>query len=127
MYLNRQKLSAIDAAIKVAEQGNMSKRHGAVALYKGKVVGRGYNSLERSSALQRLYANKVGKPLSVYNHAEVTAIEQAKGKLDTLIVIRLSKSGEFLESKPCEICRELLRDLVVKDIIYSTKKGMRCL
>lgn len=104
----------------------MHHKHGAVAFYKGRVVGIGHNA-RRTSALQRLYANKVGKPFHLCVHAEVSAIDCASGKADTMIVVRVSKSGNLLDSKPCSICTRLIKDIGVKRVYYSFDGGIRCM
>lgn len=59
----------------------------------------------------------------MFEHAEVAALRQAKLRADALTVVRITKDGFLANSKPCKICRELLQDLGVKDVYYSTNEG----
>ena len=60
-------------------------------------------------------------------HAEVDAMKKIQykkieGKMD-LIVIKLSKNGEFRESRPCLTCLKSMRGLKIKHVYYSTVNG----
>lgn len=116
---NKSIIGAIAVAVDIASISNAYRKHGAVAVYKNKITGIDKNSYEKSSALQRLYAKKVGRSAAKYNHAEVAAVNKCNGKLDTLIVVRVNDKGELLNSKPCSICMELLHDFGVKRVYYS--------
>lgn len=100
----------------------MSKRqeHVAIAYDKrGKVISIGRNSYVRSSKIQRKYAKLVGKPDSVYIHAEIDALVRAKGRtIHTMFVSRITPTGYAL-SKPCEICQQALKDFGVKHIRWT--------
>lgn len=124
--LNRTILEAISLASEWAKESPFTHKHGAVALRKHKITGEGYNN-KGSSALQRLYARKVGKKHNLHNHAEVAALNDANLDADTLVVVRVSKSGQLLNSKPCSICEELLKDSAVKRVYYSDGDGIQCL
>ncbi len=124
--MNRTILEAISLASEWARESPFNHKHGAVALRKGKVTGEGFNN-KGSSALQRLYARKVGKNLCLHNHAEVAALNDANLVADTLVVVRVSRTGKLLNSKPCQICEELLKDSAVKRVYYSDGDGIQCL
>lgn len=124
--LNRTILEAINLATEWAKESPFNHKHGAVAIKGHTITGEGYNN-KGSSALQRLYARKVGKHRSLHNHAEVAALNDANLKADTLVVVRVSKQGNLLNSKPCPICMELLKDSAVKRVYFSDGDGIQCL
>ena len=89
----------VNEAITYAEKSEMmSQHHGAVVIYRGKIVGRGYNKY----CVENI--NKVNR-WSV--HAEVDAINNALRKIShedlrksTLIVVRkLKENSEYKENK----------------------------
>jgi len=88
----------IDEAILTAEKSNLKiANHGAVVVYRGKIVGRGYNKYCVENK------NKVNR-WSV--HAEVDAINNALRKISrddlrksTLIVVRKLKEGSQINNK----------------------------
>lgn len=41
----------------------------------------------------------------------------------TLVVIRLSKTDNFADSKPCMHCTEYLKNLGIKKVYYSNEEG----
>ena len=105
----------IDEAILTAEKSNLkAANHGAVVVYRGKIVGRGYNKYCVENK------NKVNR-WSV--HAEVDAINNALRKISaddlrksTLIVIRKLKEGSQIHNKQTLTKSE---SLVCKEIGYS--------
>ena len=105
----------IDEAILTAEKSNLKvANHGAVVVYRGKIVGRGYNKYCVENK------NKVNR-WSV--HAEVDAINNALRKISpddlrksTLIVVRKLKEGSQILNKQT---LTKSKSLVCEEIGYS--------
>ena len=105
----------IDEAILTAEKSNLKvANHGAVVVYRGKIVGRGYNKYCVENK------NKVNR-WSV--HAEVDAINNALRKISpddlrksSLIVVRKLKEGSQIHNKQTLTKSE---NLVCEEIGYS--------
>lgn len=127
----------IDEAILNAEKSNMKvANHGAVIVYRGKIVGNGYNKY----CIQN--KNKINH-WSV--HAEVDAINDALRKIShddlrksTLIVVRKLKEGTRVQdnnntitksdnlicenighSAPCKYCTKFIIRHGIKNCYYS--------
>lgn len=126
----------IDQAILIAEKSNLKvANHGAVVIYRGKVVGRGYNKYCVENK------NKVNR-WSI--HAEVDAINNALRKISpddlrksTLIVVRKLKDGTQINntqtlskaenimcedigfSAPCKHCANFIIKNGLKACYYS--------
>lgn len=106
----------IDEAILTAEKSNLKvANHGAVVVYRGKIVGRGYNKYCVENK------NKVNR-WSV--HAEVDAINNALRKISpenltksTLIVVRKLKEESKIKSDQTLTKSE---NLICKGIGYSS-------
>ena len=99
--------------------------HGAVVIYRGKIVGRGFNK----QCVENI--NKINR-FSV--HAEVDAINNALRKISldnlkksTLIVVRKIKRvdntdiffGDMGLSAPCPCCTKFINRCQIKKIYYS--------
>lgn len=105
----------IDEAILTAEKSNLKvANHGAVVVYRGKIVGHGYNKYCVENK------NKVNR-WSV--HAEVDAINNALRKISrddlrksTLIVVRKLKEGSKIHNQQTLTKSE---SLVCEEIGYS--------
>lgn len=105
-------------AAKLAEKSLVSvASHGALVIYRGKIVGRGYNKFCVPNV------NRVN-PWSI--HAEVAAIHDALRKIpkeylrkSTLLVVRVNNEGETLNSYPCENCRNYINRMNIKTAYYS--------
>jgi deoxycytidylate deaminase len=76
----------------------------AIALRKGKVIGIGRNSYSKTHPWQRECAHRVKKEKSIYLHAEIACLVSCRKVPDTLVVARINKKGELVNSKPCSIC-----------------------
>lgn len=99
---------------------NLKSYHGAVVIDK-KQVYFGFNST-RTSWIQRMYARRVGMPKKSLEHAEIAALKQADNPKE-LLVIRLSKTGRLMESRPCPICMAAIKDTEIHTIYYSNEYG----
>ena len=105
----------IDQAIMSAEKSNLKiASHGAVVVYRGKVVGTGYNKycIENKNKVNRWSV-----------HAEVDAINNALRKIShddlrksTLIVVRKLKKGTQIQNKQTLTKSE---SLICEEIGYS--------
>ena len=59
---------------------------------------------------------------------DVSVTTDIRGKkfLDSnyqMVVLRLNKNRELLESRPCENCQAVLDEIGIRKVWYSTKKG----
>ena len=81
----------------------------AFGIRKNRIYSAGVNSYTKTHPVQSFYGKKVGQPNREYLHAEIAALLRAPKDIDTLLVVRINKKGEFACAKPCEIC-----DLAIK-------------
>lgn len=103
----------LNEAYNQALKSDMNFTHGAVVVFRGKIVGRGFNS----------YCNdKYNRSI----HAEVSAIHSALDKIDKcqlchceLVIIRVTKGGNFANSFPCANCQKVISNFNLKKVYYS--------
>ena len=102
---------AYDQALK----SEMNFNHGAVLIYRGRIIGKGRNTYTNSS-----YNEKSSV------HAEISAIKDGLKKISCdelkkceLVIIRVNKAGECLNSKPCHNCEQFIRKYCIKKVFYS--------
>lgn len=76
-----------------------------------KVVSKGYNKL------------KTHPKVDGFIHAEQDALLKAEEECDTLIVVRVSRSGKLRCSKPCPKCEEFLRAHGIQTVYYVDWDG----
>ena len=103
----------IDIAIKEAKKSPMYRKHGAVLIYRNKIVGKGHN------VYHNYKRKKNGKYFSI--HAEVMAIKKCNYNiLDkcVMIVVRVS-GGEQKSSRPCKDCQRYLKKMKIRKILHS--------
>jgi len=94
-----------DEAFNQALKSDMNFNHGSVVIYRGKIIGKGFNRYINSD-----YCDKVSL------HAEVSAKELKKCEL---IVIRINKEGGCLNSRPCCKCEEYINKFSIKKVFHS--------
>jgi len=105
----------LDEAYNQAMKSEMNFNHGSVVIHRGKIIGRGYNTYINSN-----YKDKTSM------HAEVSAINDALKKVDAsdlkkceLVIIRVNKTGERLNSKPCCNCEYYINKFCIKRVFHS--------
>lgn len=106
------------AAIKLAENSTYKHRHGAVLVKHGRIVGRGINSI-RHHKYSKFY------PYPCSCHAETAAILDCRTSLrnSVLYTARINTSSFYRNGSPCLSCRNLLYDLGIRVVIYTTNNG----
>ena len=107
----------IDEAYNQAMKSDMNFNHGAVLIYRGKIVGRGFNTYINSNY-------NCTQKISL--HAEVSAVNDALKKMHVselknceLIIIRVNNSGMCANSKPCCKCQDFINKLCIRKVYYS--------
>ena len=108
----------IQEATKLAEKSLMRiASHGAVIIYRGKIIGKGFN---------KMCVPNINKVNTYSVHAEVDAINDALRKTSrenlrksTLIVVRVNNKGEIVKSDPCQNCRNYITQHGIKIAYYS--------
>lgn len=101
---------------------------GALITKGRKILATGFNTLKKTHPLQAQYAESVNKPESIFIHAELAAIIEARSKnIDisgsSIYVFRRGLGGDIRMARPCKICMRALRDHGIKTIHYSTDFG----
>jgi pyrimidine deaminase RibD-like protein len=99
----------------MALKSEMNFNHGSVVVYRGKIIGKGFNKYINSN-----YCDKVSL------HAEVSAINDALKRVSAeelkkceLIVIRINNEGFCLNSKPCCNCEKYINKFSIKKVFHS--------
>lgn len=105
---------------------------GAVAIYKGSIVGTAFNS-NKTSPLQakyNIYRFRDSDTLDKV-HAEMSLIQKLRWKFGDSInwskvqiyLYREYKDGALAPSRPCPSCLALIKELGIKKIAYTTEDG----
>ncbi len=105
----------LETAIKEAEKSPANCRHGCVIFVSNKIVSKGFNKPVRPS-----------KTIRSHIHAEIDALFGLHHKIikkATLMVIRINKSKELIQSRPCKRCDGILKRKGIRKIFYSNEVG----
>jgi deoxycytidylate deaminase len=116
------KVKHLDECIELAESSISKRKVGAILLKRGKIVAAATNLETKSHPEQARYAQKAGKPLNIYLHAEIRALIKCDCA-DTILVARVDKKGNVKMAKPCPICQLAIRESKVNNVFYTTNNG----
>jgi tRNA(Arg) A34 adenosine deaminase TadA len=105
----------LDEVYTQALKSEMNFNHGAIVTHRGRIVGKGHNKYCNSNFNEKTSL-----------HAEVCAIKDALKKITEddlkkcqLIVIRVNREGECLNSKPCCNCTRFINQFKIKKVFHS--------
>ena len=106
--------------------------HFAFGWKKNKLLAIGQNYPDKPSGKALRFPRMFKTPHTIaypYLHAEIDVVSRLWGKvyIDNnikIVVIRLNRTGQLQNSKPCKSCKTVLDALGVEDIWWSTNKGI---
>lgn len=106
--------------------------HFAFIFKRNKLISQGVNRPRKPDAKVLYFGSKFN--IQKYKkwhffHAELDAIQKCWGKIHlnrsySMVVIRINKDGELKNSKPCENCQNILNQIGLQNIWWSTNKGI---
>ena len=106
---------------------------GCVAVYKHKVVSSGYNSCVTNPLQKRYNQFRFTTDATIHSkHAEIDCLLPLINRKDidfsrvSLYIYRQYKSGELGIARPCDSCFNLIKDLGIRHIYYSSNGGFSC-
>ena len=112
-----------------------SARIGCIAVYKGSVLAKGFNTDKTHTIQSRYnvmrYKNSGNRYLPPKAHAELTVAQKIK-YLDIdfarvhIYVYRELKDGTLAMSRPCPACYAALKQMGIKHIHYTTDQNSYC-
>jgi deoxycytidylate deaminase len=115
--LSKREQAFLSVARYLAQKSSARKKHGAVLVRGGRVIGTGYNK-DRNDPLN-VSPEHIKMHCSV--HAEIVAMKEANFDVRgaVLYIARVNKFGEDRYSKPCERCMVAINNNNIKKIIYT--------
>jgi pyrimidine deaminase RibD-like protein len=118
--LSKKDFSFLNVALYLAEKSEENKKHGAIVVKSGRVVGLGFNKFKNHPSVIEEDLIKV----HCSRHAEEVAIHEAgnNAKGAILYVARVNKQGEARNSKPCNECSKLIKKSGIKKVIYTMEE-----
>lgn len=113
---NREK-SFLSVARYLATKSTSRRRHGAIIVKSGRVLGSGYNK-DRNDPL---YVSPHHIKTHCSRHAEISAILDANSNVGgaVLYVARVNRQGKDRNSRPCQRCASVIEVLKIKKVIYT--------
>lgn len=116
--------SRVEDQVRSVALSSMSRRRvGCLLFRKNRLVVSASNMEGKTHPFQSRLADMAGEPYRRSLHAEIRALLRAKEVCDTLVVVRLDKSGKFRLSKPCSVCQLAIAEYGLKNVYYSTDDG----
>lgn len=117
MKLSNSEQAYLSVARYFAAKSKSNKKHGAVVVKSGRVLGTGYNKDKNHP----LFVSPEHIKKYCSRHAEVEAIRDARADVAgaTLYVARVNNKGIDRYSKPCNLCEEVIQQSKIKKVIYT--------
>ena len=110
----------LNLAREVAKKSTYGKlRHGALLVKGGSVISTAYNKSNFNSFGNRFREHDRGPAT---HHAElgcILGVDKSKTDGATLYVTRVNTRGEYMLSRPCKMCHDILKHCGVKRVIYT--------
>jgi tRNA(Arg) A34 adenosine deaminase TadA len=122
--VGRRVRDALSLAATQATKSPCAYRHGSVLIDKAKILNRGFNEM-RPAAWVRFNRNRDFASWTM--HAEISCMHGVPRKTlrgKTLVVVRINKSGQFLNSKPCSTCMYEMQRKGIKRVFFSLENDM---
>lgn len=119
--LSNKDFSFLNVALYLAEKSAEKKKHGAIVVKSGRVVGMGFNKYRNNPEV--IPEELIKKHCS--RHAEEVAIREAgdNAKGAVLYVARINRQGIKRYSKPCSMCSKLIKKSGIKRVVYTTEES----
>jgi deoxycytidylate deaminase len=117
MVLSKSEQAYLSAARYFAKKSKSNKKHGAILVKSGSVVGTGYNK-DRNHPL---FISPEHIKSHCSRHAETEAIREARGNAEgaVLYVARVNSQGQDRNSKPCRLCQIVITQNKIKKVIHT--------
>ena len=110
----------LELAKNIAHQSVYGKfRHGAVLVRGGHIVNTCHNKNRHCSFGNKFRDRHNGHATL---HAELGCVLGLDRKITTgttMYVVRVNRSSEFMMSKPCHMCHDVLQHCGVKKVVYT--------
>ena len=110
----------IKHAIIEAQKSNYKHRHGCIIFKGNHIIARGYNEIRYCKRLKWKYRKWIN---SLHAEQKTILFSQAIVRKCSLLVIRINKNNELLNSKPCKMCQSLIYDVGIVKTYYSDRNG----
>ena len=118
LYFKGVSQHIVEHACNHAKKSVMTHKHACIIFKHNKIVSIALNDYCNSK-----YYFKFSSPYSL--HAEIKAVMCSSKDISgySLLVVRVNNRGELLNSKPCMLCTQYLKNTQLKKIYYSTDEG----
>ena len=122
--LSKKKQRFIELAARVAQQTDFKEyRHGAVLVRGGTVLNTSCNKNKYKAWAGRFRKCQKGHATL---HAEIGAIlglDRSMTEGGTVYVVRVGRTGDLKNSKPCPMCEAAMQFVGIKKVVYSSEDG----
>ena len=115
------KAGILKLAIEEAEKSNCRRYYiGAVVSKSGAILGSGHNA-KRAHSIHKKYQIWAGSLHA--EQAAVLGLDWSKLKGASILVVRITKGGNFSLARPCPTCFGLLNHIGIKKLFYTDRNG----
>lgn len=122
MQISNKVRRYLQIAKQKASESDYHQKHGAVLVKGGSVINVSFNNPQFSRFARRFRDNDC----QATRHAEIMCVlglarEVTEGA--TLYVVRINNNGNFMFSKPCDMCYEVMSFVGIKKVVYTVNNN----
>jgi len=88
------------------------------------IISIGENSYQKTHPMQSRLSQKCGNRNREYLHAEIASLVKNRNKPESIIVIRITSTGLVRMARPCNICNLAIREVGIRNIIFTGDDGL---
>jgi deoxycytidylate deaminase len=122
--LSKKQQRYVELAARIAQQTEFKEyKHGAVLVRGGAVLNTSCNKNKYKAWASRFRKKQHGHATL---HAEIGAIlglDRSMTEGATVYVVRVGRSGDLKNSKPCPMCEAAMQFVGIKKVVYSNEYG----
>ena len=106
---------------------NSSKKYWVIAAsldHHNNIISIGENSYQKTHPMQSRLSLKCGNRNREYLHAEIASLVKNRNKPESIMIVRITSTGLVRMARPCNICNLAIREVGIRNIIFTGDDGL---
>jgi len=88
------------------------------------IISIGENSYQKTHPMQSRLSLKCGNRNREYLHAEIASLVKNRNKPESIMIVRITSTGLVRMARPCNICNLAIREVGIRNIIFTGDDGL---
>jgi len=88
------------------------------------IISIGENSYQKTHPMQSRLSLKCGNRNREYLHAEIASLVKNRNNPESIMIVRITSTGLVRMARPCNICNLAIREVGIRNIIFTGDDGL---